>query len=164
MQSFRSLKVCEKSHALTLETYHITRSFPREELYGLTSQMRRAASSIGMNIAENCCRKTGTDLGRFLQIASGSAGELEYQMVLALDLNHVSGSQHRALELKVVAVKRMLSSRTQRVVDSVTCAKIESGSLRADGRRAGNLFCAPSPIRASFNSNTIKLRNHCLKV
>jgi len=80
MQNFHNLHVWQKSHQLTLEIYSRSKMFPREEVYGLTSQMRRASSSIGMNIAEGCCRRGSAEMARFLQIAMGSAGELEYQL------------------------------------------------------------------------------------
>ena len=87
MQSFRNLRVWEKSHQLTLDVYTSSKAFPRDEMFGLTSQMRRASASIGMNIAEGCCRKGDTEMARFLQIAMGSASELEYQFLLAHDLD-----------------------------------------------------------------------------
>ena len=86
MQSFRKLKVWEKAHAVTLDIYHASRSFPKDELYGLTSQMRRASASIGANIAEGPCGKGDCEFGRFLQIAMGSSSELEYHLLLARDL------------------------------------------------------------------------------
>jgi four helix bundle protein len=86
LQSFRNLKVWEKAHVLTLDVYKSSKSFPRDEIYGLTSQMRRSSASIGANIAEGCCRKGDSELGRFLQIAMGSASELEYHLLLAHDL------------------------------------------------------------------------------
>jgi four helix bundle protein len=86
VQSFRNLKVWQKAHFMTLDVYRSTKAFPKEELYGLTSQMRRAASSIGANIAEGCCKNGDRDFARFLQIAVGSAGELEYHALLAHDL------------------------------------------------------------------------------
>jgi len=85
MQSFRTLRVWEKSHRLTLDIYASSKAFPRDEMYGLTSQMRRASASVGMNIAEGCCRKGNIEMGRFLQMAMGSASELEYQLLLAHD-------------------------------------------------------------------------------
>ena len=69
MQSCRSLRVWEKAHKLTLDTYTSSEAFPREEMYGMTSQMRRSSASGGMNIAEGCCRKGNVEMGRFLQIA-----------------------------------------------------------------------------------------------
>ncbi len=115
MQSFRTLKVWEKSHRLTLDVYSSSKSFPRDEMYGLTSQMRRASSSVGMNIAEGCCRKGNIELGRFLQIAMGSASELEYQLLLAHDLNYLQKSEYEKLAAQAVEVKRMLSSLVQKV-------------------------------------------------
>ena len=73
MQDFRNLQVWEKALRLTLDVYAASHGFPKEEMYGLTSQVRRAAASIGANIAEGCCRKGDVELGRFLQIAMGSA-------------------------------------------------------------------------------------------
>src|SRR6266581_3126146 len=86
MKDFRNLKVWEKAHQLTLALYRITPSFPREEAYGLASQIRRAASSIASNIAEGCGREGDAELARFCIIARGSASELEYELLLARDL------------------------------------------------------------------------------
>src|SRR5690349_15339049 len=85
MKDFRGRKVWEKAHTLTLDIYWATKNFPREELYGLTSQMRRACVSIGANIAEGCCKR-GNEFQRYLVIASGSASELDYHLPLAHDL------------------------------------------------------------------------------
>ena len=115
MQSFRSLRVWEKAHQLTLSVYGLSKAFPREETYGLTSQMRRASASIGTNIAEGCCRKGSSEMARFLQIALGSAGELEYQLLLARDLKYLPQTEYEALDGLVVEVKRMLSSLVQKV-------------------------------------------------
>jgi four helix bundle protein len=86
MKDFRQLKVWEKSHQLALSVYKATKKFPKEELYGLTSQIRRASMSIPTNIAEGCGRNTDKEFARFLQIAMGSASETEYQLILARDL------------------------------------------------------------------------------
>ena len=77
MKDFKQLKVWEKTHSLSLETYKATKTFPKEELYGLTSQIRRAVVSIEANIAEGCGRTGDPELGRFLRISIGSASELE---------------------------------------------------------------------------------------
>jgi four helix bundle protein len=87
MKNFRELKVWGKSHQLTLAVYKATTTFPREEEYGLTSQLRRACASVPANIAEGCGRGSEADFARFLQIAMGSASELEYHLLLARDLN-----------------------------------------------------------------------------
>ncbi len=89
-KDFRNLKVWEKSHRLTLQMYKITRSFPKEELYGLTSQIRRASVSVPTNIAEGCGRGSDADFKRFLQIAFGSASEVEYLLLLSTDLQYVN--------------------------------------------------------------------------
>jgi four helix bundle protein len=83
LKDFRKLKVWEKSHHLALSVYQATSSFPDHEQYGLTSQMRRAAVSIPANIAEGYGRGGDAEFARFLQIASGSAAELQYQILLA---------------------------------------------------------------------------------
>jgi four helix bundle protein len=110
MQDFRNLKVWEKAHALTLAIYKSSKTFPRDEMYGLTSQMRRASVSIGANIAEGTCRRGDVDFARFLQIAAGSASELEYHLLLARDLELLGTSDYQRLSDETVNVKRMLAS------------------------------------------------------
>lgn len=113
MKDFKELKVWVKTHELTLSVYKSTRSFPREEVYGLTSQIRRAAASIGANIAEGCGRRSDGEFHRFLQIARGSASELEYHLFLARDLHFLAEDDFRRLELNVAEVQRMLTSLAQ---------------------------------------------------
>jgi len=115
VQSFRNLRVWEKSHRLTLDIYASSKAFPRDEVFGLTSQMRRSSASIGMNIAEGCCRKGDAEMARFLQMAMGSASELEYQLLLAHDLNYLRDPGYESLVGQVVEVKKMLSSLMQKV-------------------------------------------------
>lgn len=110
MKDFRDLQVWAKSHQLTLSTYKATVRFPKEELYGLTSQMRRSAASIPANIAEGCGRDGDTELGRFLQIAMASASELEYFILLAHDLGFLAATDHDQLTQQVIETKRMLAS------------------------------------------------------
>ena len=86
MQDYRKLAVWQSSHELTLAVYRVTIRFPKDELFGLTSQMRRSSSSIPTNIAEGCGRATNADFTRFLHISLGSANELEYQLLLCRDL------------------------------------------------------------------------------
>jgi len=110
VQDFRRLSVWNKAYELVLETYRVSRAFPKDELFGLTSQLRRSVSSIGANIAEGCCKSGDRDFGRFLQIAAGSAGELEYHAVLAHDLGLLNPADYQRLLEQAVEVKRMLSS------------------------------------------------------
>jgi four helix bundle protein len=115
LQSFRNLKVWEKAHQLTLGVYRLSRSFPRDEIYGLTSQMRRSSASIGANIAEGSCRKGDAEFGRFLHIAMGSASELEYHLLLANDLGMLTKADYQRLSTETVEVKRMLASLLQKL-------------------------------------------------
>ncbi len=92
MKDFRDLKVWERGHELTLKIYKITSDFPREEMYGLTSQMRRACASIPTNLSEGCGRSRDTELARFVEIAIGSASELEYLLLLGCDLKFINES------------------------------------------------------------------------
>jgi len=97
VKDFKDLRVWSKAHSLTIDVYKATRPFPKEELFGITSQMRRAASSIGANIAEGTGRKSDGELTRFLHIARGSAAELEYHLLLAHDLDLLSEAVHSLL-------------------------------------------------------------------
>jgi len=110
VQSFINPKVWEKAHVLTLDVYRSSKSFPRDEIYGLTSQMRRSAASIGADIAEGSCRKGDCEFGRYLQIAMGSASELEYHLLLERDLELLKLLDYQRLSGEVIEVKRMLAS------------------------------------------------------
>lgn len=110
MKDFKTLAVWKKAHELTLEVYGVTKNLPRDEMYGLTSQMRRASSSIGANIAEGCGKKTDADFARYLQNAFGSASELEYLLLLAFDLGFLKKADHERLSSTTVDVKKMLAA------------------------------------------------------
>lgn len=119
MRNFRNLSVWQKSHKLTLDVYKSTASFPKEELYGLVSQIRRSALSVPSNIAEGCGRNTQSQLAHFLNISLGSASELEYQILLAKDLDFISEQIFKELTNQVIEIKRMLTSLHQKVsIDS----------------------------------------------
>ncbi len=110
MQDFRQLKVWEKGHCLALDIYRATSGFPKFELFGLTNQLRRATVSIPSNIAEGCGRGSDQDFARFLQMAMGSASEVEYQALLSRDLGYLSDTRYVQLTRDVIEVKRMLAS------------------------------------------------------
>ena len=114
MQDFKKLKVWQKSHQLTLDVYKVTSSFPRSELYGLTSQIRRSASSIPANIAEGCGRYGNAELTRFLRISMGSASELEYHILLARDLEFMTIEDYDNVSNQLIEVKRMLTGLANR--------------------------------------------------
>ncbi|MBZ5551088.1 MAG: four helix bundle protein [Acidobacteriia bacterium] len=113
MRDFKQLKVWQKAHNLTLGLYKATWKFPKEELYGLTSQIRRSAASIPANIAEGCGRSSEVELVRFLQIAGGSASELEYHLLLAKDLRLLNIEDYDFLNWSVCEVKKMLTGLIQ---------------------------------------------------
>ena len=107
---FEDLVVWQKSHELTLRVYRITKTFPREELFGLTSQMRRAAVSVAANIAEGFSKRGRADKARFMNTAQGSLEELRYYFILAADLAYVADN-HRPTEIDNVA--RLLGAYTR---------------------------------------------------
>jgi len=115
MKDYRRLKVWEKAHHLTLDIYKVTSKFPREELYALTSQMRRCSASMGANIAEGCGKQGNNELHRFLHIASGSASELDYQLLLARDLDYLTDEEYRRIGASLLEVRRMLTALIQKV-------------------------------------------------
>jgi four helix bundle protein len=98
MEDFKNLVVWAKAHQFTLAVYQHTRTFPKEEMYGLTSQLRRSSASIGANIAEGCGRRSDAEMKRFLQIARGSANEVEYHLLLARDLQYLAAEEFNDLE------------------------------------------------------------------
>ncbi len=115
MKDFHNLKVWQKAHQLTLALYQLTARFPREELYGLTTQIRRSSSSIAANLAEGCGRNGDAELARFCSIALGSASELPYHLLLARDLSLLQAKDHRQLVQQTVEVKRMLTALLQKL-------------------------------------------------
>jgi len=115
MKDFKELKVWQRSHQITLKIYKITASFPKEELYGLISQMRRSSSSVPTNIAEGCGRGSDADFARFLHFAMGSASELEYQLLLSLDLSFINQETYQNLNTELIETKRMLNSFLQKL-------------------------------------------------
>ncbi|MBN1943147.1 MAG: four helix bundle protein [Phycisphaerae bacterium] len=115
MRNFRNLDVWQKSHGIALAAYKVTANFPKEERYGLISQIRRCAASIPANIAEGCGRAGDGEFARFLQIAMGSASEFEYHILLAHDLTFLSPDTYNRLHENIVEVKRMLASLIMKV-------------------------------------------------
>ncbi|WP_298155467.1 four helix bundle protein [Flavobacterium sp.] len=109
MKDYRKLLVWQKAHQLALDVYKEVKVFPKEEMFGLSSQMKRAAISIPMNIAEGCGRKTDKDFCRFLIIAFGSANELEYQIILSTDLTFIERQQSLPLLAQIEEIKKMLN-------------------------------------------------------
>lgn len=104
---FKELEVWQKAHRIALDIYEISRGFPREERFGLTSQMRRSAISVPSNIAEGCGRGTRGEFAHFVSISTGSTSELEYRVLLARDLSYLSQEKCEQLTSEIQEVKRM---------------------------------------------------------
>jgi four helix bundle protein len=109
MRDFQELLVWQKGHKLALAIYSETADFPDNERFGMTSQMRRAASSIPTNIAEGCGRNSDIEMARFMEIAMGSASELQYLLLLARDLTYLSEERYIYLYDNAIEIKRMLA-------------------------------------------------------
>ena len=115
MRDFRSLKAWQKAHEMALRIYKTTQPFPREELYGLVSQLPRGASSVPANIAEGCGADGNREFARFLNIALRSASETEYHLLLARDLGYLDLETHESLNNQITEVKRMLTGLVGRL-------------------------------------------------
>lgn len=116
MKDFRELKVWEKAHAVALNVYRITKDFPSNELYGLTSQIRRSAVSCATNIAEGAGRGTDRDFKHFLDIAFASSNELDYLLLLSKDLGYLKIETLEKTTGEIVEVKKMLRSLIQKLI------------------------------------------------
>ena len=110
MKDFRQLQVWGKAHEMVKEIYHLTIYFPKEEMFGLTSQLRRAGVSIPANIAEGCGRGTDADIKRVLQISFGSASEVEYLVFLSFELSYIREDYYKKLQTNISEIKKMLAS------------------------------------------------------
>ena len=108
MRDFHNLLIWKRNHQLTLDIYKISQYFPKDELFGLTSLIRRAVSSVATNIAEGCGRNSNKDFAHFLQIAIGSASEVEYELLLAHDLKYINNEEYERLTNEVVAIRKMI--------------------------------------------------------
>jgi len=109
MRDFHKLIIWQRSHQLTLDVYKASKQFPKDELFGLVSQIRRAVSSIPTNIAEGCGRASNKDFAHFLQISIGSASEVEYELLLAHDLDYINEEDFNKLTAETIAVRKMIN-------------------------------------------------------
>ena len=108
MQDYHRLTMWQRSHQLAINIYKITKQFPPEELYGQTNQIRRAVASIPANIAEGCGRNSRAELAQFLNIAAGSASEVEYEILLAKDTGYLSTDQYEFLAKEISEIRSMI--------------------------------------------------------
>ena len=116
MRNYKDLVVWERAHQLTLAVYRNTRTFPGEERFGLTSQMRRASASIAANLAEGCGRRSDGEMARFIRIAMGSGAELSYHLLLARDLGLLGDNVYQDMDSDLGAIMRMMSSLSSRMI------------------------------------------------
>lgn len=115
MQNYKDLEVWEKAHQFTLEVYEATKQFPKEEMYSLTNQLRRAASSIPANIAEGCSKVSQAEFAHFLNISVGSANEAEYFLILSKDLKYLNENIFDTLVKIINEIKAMLIALISKV-------------------------------------------------
>jgi four helix bundle protein len=115
MQNYKDLKVWEKAHLFALEVYKVSKGFPKEEQFNITSQLRRASISIPTNIAEGCGKLTNKDLGNFLQIALGSSNEVEYLILFSSELGFLNKSSFENFTREIGEIKGMLISLIKKV-------------------------------------------------
>ena len=123
MQDFRKLIVWQRAHRLTLDVYEVSKRFPPHEIYGLTSQLRRACFSIEFNIAEGTGRGRPAQFHTFLEIASGSAGEVDCALELSRDLGFLDASRYPALARSIVEIRKMLWSLIEKVSEARPCPR-----------------------------------------
>ena len=110
MRNYKDLRVWDEAHSLTLAVYKVTSAFPKDERFGLTSQIRRASVSIAANLAEGCGRRSDGEMGRFVQIAMGSGAELSYHLLLSRDLDFIAKEEWSVLNTDLERVMKMLSA------------------------------------------------------
>ena len=115
MQNYKDLKVWGKAHQFTPDVYEVTRLFPKEEMYILTNQLRRAASSIPANIAEGCVKNSPAEFAHFLNISLGSANEAEYLLIVSKDLKYLNENIFDSLVKTINEIKAMLIALISKV-------------------------------------------------
>lgn len=117
MRNYRKYEVWEIDHKLTKEIYLLTSKFPKEEIYGLTSQIRRASVSIPTNIAEGCGRLTDKEFGRFIDISIGSLNETEYLLFLSTELNFISESEFEPIAIQLNLLRQKLIQLRKKLLE-----------------------------------------------
>jgi four helix bundle protein len=115
MRNYRDLQVWNKAHRLTLAVNKATKSFPSDERFGLTSQIRRSSASVAANLAEGCGRRSDGEMARFVQIAMGSGAELSYHFLLAHDLEYLQEAEYGQLDSELGELMRMLSAFSKKL-------------------------------------------------
>lgn len=124
MKDYRKIQAWQKSHELVLQVYKTTEVFPAKEIYGVTSQVRRAAMSVPTNIAEGYGRSTDSEIARFMDITLGSLNEIEYLLYLSVDLKYCAKQAFDDLSDKIIEIRKMLTAFTK--------------TLRGSSKKAGS--------------------------
>lgn len=135
MGEFTQLKVWQSAHSFALFAYRFTATFPLDERFGLTTQIRRAAVSIGANIAESCGRSHDADQGRFLQMAKGSAKELRSHLMIARDLGFLPAPEQHSADAQLEQIERMLSSLLRNARQKFSGLRLPASGSRPSGSR-----------------------------
>jgi four helix bundle protein len=115
MRDIKGYEVFKKAHKMVLEIYKITKRFPKEELYSITSQLRRSAYSIPMNLAEGGARESEKEFAQFINVALGSCEEMRYQLLLSKDLGYIDSKDYKKLEDESENIKKMLTKLYHKV-------------------------------------------------
>lgn len=125
MRDFRNYEAWQLSHKLVLEIYLLTKDFPSEEKFGLTSQIRRSSASIPTNFAEGSSKASEKDFTRFIDIALGSATEVDYQLELSKDLKYISEEKFLTLNNKIISIKKLLFALRQKILIDINNNKTQ---------------------------------------
>ncbi|MBL1280720.1 MAG: four helix bundle protein [Fluviicola sp.] len=115
MRDYKKYQVWTKAHKLALDVYALTKNFPKSEQYGITSQLRRASLSIPTNIVEGTGRNSEKEFAYFINIAAGSAAEVEYLLIFSKDYAYISENEHEKINAEVVSVRKMLNALYSKV-------------------------------------------------
>ncbi|MCB0501295.1 MAG: four helix bundle protein [Bacteroidetes bacterium] len=109
MRDFKAIGFWEDAHQLAIEIYNLTKTFPKSEVYGITSQLRRASLSVPTNIAEGCGRESINELKRYMVVSNGSITEVQYLLMFCYDIDLIQKKRYEALNEKVISIKKRLT-------------------------------------------------------
>lgn len=115
MRDYRKYEIWKKSHQLALDVYRVTKSFPKEEMYGITSQLRRCSLSIPTNIVEGSGRNSQKEFAHFINIASGSAAETEYLIRFSFDVKYLNENDFNKINEELTSIRKMLNAFHQKI-------------------------------------------------
>ncbi|MBM3131800.1 MAG: four helix bundle protein [Chloroflexi bacterium] len=152
-EKFEKLLVWRKSHELALIVYAQTALFPTEERYGISSQLRRSATSIPANIVEGCARQSDGDFARFIDIARGSCGETIYHLILAKDLSLITEDTYNKLRQEYEDVSRMLNGLMGAITKRRRSDAIQQFCKKCQGGGGSSSRCGPTQSQGVYSSS-----------